>query len=106
MRDKRLLVDFIGDPQGRVCHHATLIGEDFPRHLQIAFGRAVFRLLHGAGRHRSGFGRTAYGLTDGLVYLRDLPLNLASLARLGHGWAMGAYLAECERSGQKSCFAS
>lgn len=73
-----------------------LRGEDFPPHLQKAFGRAVFRLLHrppavhvdGCHFHR------------GLIYLRDLPLNLLVLDAQGYPWARSAYDYECCRTGE------
>lgn len=64
--------------------------EDEGQHLQIAFGRGVFRLLHVKGPG---------DLTPGLIYLRDLPLNLATLAAYGYPHALAAYHAECQRAG-------
>jgi hypothetical protein len=72
----------------RTFPHSTHLGEDLPRYLQIAFGRGVFRLLHAQRPH-----------TPGLIYLRDLPLNLATLAAHGYPHALGAYHAECQRAG-------
>jgi hypothetical protein len=59
-------------------------GKCLPRHLQVAFGRGVFRLCHTQ-------------LTHGLVYLRDLPLNLDTLSRQGFPHALAAYRSECAR---------
>ena len=74
----------------RIIPHATHVGEDLPRHLQIAFGRGVFRLLHV---------KPPGEFTPGLIYLRDLPLNLATLAAHGYPHALAAYHAECQRAG-------
>lgn len=66
-----------------------LIGKYMPRHIQIAFGRHIFRLLHG-------------GRNCGL-WLRDLPLNLHDLAReYGFRYAYDEYLHECIRTHQAS----
>lgn len=63
-----------------------LWGEYFPKHLQVAYGRAVFRLMNKAGD------------THGLKYLRDLPLNLWDLNDLGYYWALRAYNREFDRA--------
>ena len=96
MRRPDLITSRVHDGRA-VCFHTTHIGEDFPVHLQVAFGRGVFKLLHWTFRNR---GRTAYGLTPGLIYLRDLPLNLADLDRRGYPAALVAYRAECQRTGR------
>ncbi|MBU6429613.1 MAG: hypothetical protein KGR26_11415 [Cyanobacteria bacterium REEB65] len=93
MRHHSLSVQVIHEG-GRVCFHTSHQGPQLPRHLQVAFGRGVFRLLHGSSHPT----RTAFGLTHGLVYLRDLPLNLADLARRGFPHALEAYRAECHRT--------
>jgi hypothetical protein len=69
------------------CGGAVLHGADLPAHLGKAFGRYVFRLLH-VGEPNTGRG----------LWLRDLPLNLESLAAF-HRFPepLNAYRAECER---------
>jgi hypothetical protein len=64
-----------------------LIGEHFPKHLQVAYGRGVYHLLHEPGPH------------FGLNFLRDLPLNLSTLCTRGYPHALAAYRAECVRTG-------
>ena len=80
-------------------HSSDHIGESLPRHLQVAFGRAVFRLLHGWAEPRLRPAWRESGLTNGLIYLRDLPLNLCDLERRGYPHALAAYRSECRRVG-------
>lgn len=56
-----------------------------PEHIQVAFGRGIFRLLHGNDPR--------------FIYLRDMPMNLLELANGGHPHAWWAYRAECTRTG-------
>jgi hypothetical protein len=63
-------------------------GTWMPEHVQVAYGRAVFRLLHGRSRSAD------------LIWLVDLPSSLEDLATqypLPHAWF--AYCAECQRVG-------
>ena len=76
------------------CFHTTLIGEAMNKNLQVAFGRGVFKLLH----QYPEVVPTAFGLTNGLIYLRDLPLNLSDLARRGFPIALHSYREECART--------
>ena len=58
-----------------------------PRHIQIAWGRYIFRLLHDSNPSRCS------------IWLRDLPLSLWDLAReYGHTEALNAYMVECNRT--------
>jgi hypothetical protein len=81
MRNPKLIVYPKGS-LGTILH-----GTVFPRHLQVAYGRGVFRLCHTLQTH-------------GLSYLRDLPLNLADLAYMGFEHALASYRNECERTKQ------
>jgi hypothetical protein len=93
MRNPNLITSRYHDGQ-HSCFHTTLIGEVMDKNLQVAFGRGVFRLLHQYPKVPP----TAYGLTNGLIYLRDLPLNLADLFHRGFPFALRAYRDECERT--------
>lgn len=63
-------------------------GREMPRHIQIAYGRHIFRLMHGTPEQNKRRG----------IWLRDLPLNLSDLAReYGYFDAVSAYHAECDR---------
>jgi hypothetical protein len=95
MRNPNLLTSRYHDGKAW-CFHTTLIGEALTKNLQVAFGRGVFKLLH----RPTTLPRTAYGLTHGLIYLRDLPLNLGDLAHRGFPFALQAYREECARSGK------
>lgn len=57
-----------------------LNGEYFPRHLQVAYGRAVARLTYRPGAEARG-----------LYYLRDLPLSVWDLSAIGYRWAAIAF---------------
>lgn len=72
---------------GAIARTPSLRGTEFPKHLQVAYGRHIFRLLHG-NSDRPG------------LWLRDLPLSLDSLVReFGFIHAGNAYQAECNRAG-------
>ena len=60
-----------------------------PRHIQVAYGRTVFKLC--------AIGFNSLTGRNQINYLRDLPLNLADLARNGFPWAKWAFDAECRR---------
>ena len=62
----------------------SLIGGRFDRHMQVAWGRHVYRLLHG-GR-------------DCGLYLRDLPLSLWNLAERGYTIPLDTYREEVSRN--------
>lgn len=67
-----------------------LKGEKMPKHIQIAYGRYIFKLMHAEEKHRVA------------IWPRDLPLNLSDLAscyKFSH--ALTAYRAECQRSGME-----
>ena len=66
----------------------SLIGGRFDRHMQVAWGRHVYRLLHG-GR-------------DCGLFLRDLPLNLWNLAECGYTVPLDTYRDEVARNGSVS----
>lgn len=67
----------------------VLKGQEMPRHMQIAYGRFVFRLMHGTPGNAGRPG----------LWLRDLPLNLCDLvSEYGMIHAGNAYHAECERN--------
>jgi hypothetical protein len=55
-----------------------LVGTDFPKHLQVAYGRYILRLMDGPKPRQS-------------IWLRDLPLNLWDLASMGYTYAVSAY---------------
>lgn len=65
-----------------------LRGRDFPRHLQIAFGRYVFRLFHDKSDNLRGD-----------LWLRDLPHNLKELAVMGYREALTAFNLERRSNG-------
>ena len=95
MRNPNLITSRFHDGK-HWCSHTTAIGEELDKYLQVAFGRGVFRLLHQYPKVPP----TAYSLTNGLIYLRDLPLNLSDLARRGFPIALWAYREECARTGK------
>jgi hypothetical protein len=65
----------------------VLLGIDMPKHLQVAHGRYVFRLLHTRDNpHHKG------------IYLRDLPLSMHDLAHCGFPHSRAAYVLECDRA--------
>jgi hypothetical protein len=66
-----------------------VFGQEFPKHLQTAYGRYIFRLLHN------------YKGLKHSIWLRDMPLSLFDLAYNGSKWAIASYLAECQRKGVK-----
>lgn len=58
-----------------------------PRHIQTAFGRYIFRLMHG-GPHVNQNG----------IWLSDLPANIGELVGMGFEQVGIAYHAECSRN--------
>jgi hypothetical protein len=65
---------------------STITGNaPLPRHLAIAFGRYIFRLMHTPPDHPSGLHRPS-------IYLRDLSLSVDD-----HLIAYRAYVKECAR---------
>lgn len=52
-----------------------LYGNQFPKHLQVAYGRYIGRLMNGPKPHFS-------------IWLRDLPLNLWDLSYMGFPHAL------------------
>lgn len=59
-----------------------LAGQEFPPHLQIAYGRYIFRLMH--------LTKSSHRING--IWLRDLPLNLIDLAReYGYHHALTAF---------------
>lgn len=72
-------------------HNHVLQGREMPMHIQVAYGRHIFRLAHG-------------GRNCGL-WLRDLPLNMHDLAHEYQFYgAYNAYLDECKRTGEAAQF--
>lgn len=68
----------------------VITGTVVPRHIQVAYGRHVYRLLH------VGFNSSRPSL-----YMRDLPMSLWELDYNGYPHALMAYRAECWVHGLK-----
>lgn len=67
-----------------------LTGEHFPKHLQVAYGRGIFRLMHWPAEKAK---------KRPCLWLRDLPLNLWYLHSQGFTTCLEAYELECKRTG-------
>lgn len=73
-------------PAVKLLNRYILTGTEMPRHIQIAWGRHIFRLLHLGNETRR-------------LWLRDLPIALTQLGReYGFTHCYRAYLSECERA--------
>lgn len=69
------------------CRDYELFGKEFPRHLQIAYGRYLAKLMFNPKAEQPKF----------TLWLRDLPLNMFDLEERGYGFVVKAYEAESGR---------
>lgn len=77
--DSRLSIPF--------CRDYELFGREFPRHLQIAYGRYVAKLMFEPKARQPKY----------TFWLRDLPLNVWDLEALGFRDAARAFEAESRK---------